>query len=79
MTYVTKTQQAKDLINAGDLKGGLKIVQTFRALPREDKKLFGQCWEAMVHPSFYKQTRGEAWIHNTIEAGLQRLREWAAQ
>lgn len=77
MTYVTKTQQAKNLVLAGDEKAALKIVQTFRALPKKDKKLFGQCWEAMVRPGFYRQIKGEEWVASTVQAGLARLREWA--
>lgn len=54
----TKTQTAKSLLEAGDLKGCLKLVKDFRiGIDPKDRKALSLGYEALVHPGFYVQIK----------------------
>lgn len=64
----TKTQIAKEKWLAGDLKGALAILKTFKGVTSQQAKSFGTGYECLVHPDFYRQTRGQLWIDSSIES-----------
>lgn len=66
---MTKTEQAKQMMQSGDWKGCFKLVKTFRSglSPKEFKEV-GIAYECIVHPDFYS-FRGQQWIDNHIENG----------
>ena len=52
----TKTQQAKELFESGDLKGALKLVKGFRmGLTSNQRSALSVGYECLVHPNFYQQ------------------------
>ena len=54
----TKTQTAKSLLEAGDLKGCRKLVKDFRiGIAPKDRKALSLGYEALVHPGFYVQIK----------------------
>ena len=56
MNPTSKTQEAKNLYLAGDVKGALKIASTFKiGITREEAKALKSGYEAIVHPAFYLQ------------------------
>lgn len=51
-----KTEQVKQLINAGDLKGALAIAKTFKlGLSKDEVATINRGYECLVRPAFYKQ------------------------
>lgn len=55
---ITKTQQAIQAFQSGDVKTALGIVRTFRVgVSKEQQKIFSQGYECLVHPSFYAQLK----------------------
>lgn len=57
----TKTQTAKSLLEAGDLKGCLKLVKDFRiGIAPQDRKALSLGYEALVHPGFYVQIKKDS-------------------
>ena len=66
---MTKTKQAADFLNKGDLKSCLNILKTFKSgVSKEESKQIGLAYECIVHPSFYS-FRGQEWIAANIKAG----------
>lgn len=52
----TKTQQAKELFESGDLKGALRLVKGFRiGLTPSQRSALSVGYECLVHPNFYVQ------------------------
>lgn len=51
----SKTQQARELMQAGDLKGCLAIMKTFRMMSPEMRKGIGRAYECIIRPGFYQQ------------------------
>lgn len=52
----TKTARAVRLMRAGDVRGALKIVKGFRlGLSVDERRVFGQGYEAVERPEFYRQ------------------------
>jgi hypothetical protein len=51
----TKTQQAKDLLDAGNTKEGLRILSTFTmGLDRQEQAIIKRGYECLVRPDFYR-------------------------
>lgn len=67
MQNPTPTEKVIAFTEAGDHKNALKIMKTFRNLTRDDMKVVGNGYEAIVHPDFYAQIYSAEWIAETIE------------
>lgn len=53
---ITKTQQAVELFQNGEIKKALAIAKTFKSgLTKEEHKQLVCAFECLVHPTFYKQ------------------------
>ena len=73
----TKTQQAMDFYRSGDYLKALAILRGFRRLSNTEKEAFNNGYEAKVHPRFYRQTRGDAWIEQKWGEAISMLHLWA--
>lgn len=49
----SKTDQVRDLLQAGDHKQAMKIAATFRLLSKSDRATIQQAWSAISNPQFY--------------------------
>lgn len=55
---VSKTQQAKTLLDSGDVKGCLKLMSTFRlGLTKSESNILRTGYECIVHPRMYQQLK----------------------
>jgi len=72
----TKTEQARSFVRNGQYQKALKILKDFR-LSKATKELYRNAYESLVHPHFYYQTRGEAWMLAQIREAQHDLDRWA--
>ena len=79
MAYQTKTKIARDRWLLRDYKGALKILKTFRkGIDETLHEIFDKGYEAMVHPDFYRQIHGDAWVADMEAAAIKATDQYFA-
>lgn len=78
MTTISKSDQVRTHLAAGQLKEALALAKGFRlGLTKAQSNAIKTGYECMVHPAFYIQLKVD--IPAAIEAGEKALRELVAQ